>query len=245
MLCCVAECTYVFAFKPIRLDLSSFGAAFVVVSYVRLGLSLETLLDPGWRFIQESLYGRVVFMSDEHTDEQAPIDDSVLQSTDYSDCIPGTTRISKHCDPVPCEPTIPPFWNDWRHHCLHYGHGPNATSFINVNSVPFLGVWYYRFQMMKSCLVTKNLTPMSDRELLVQHMVDIEKATAEFREASERKHATSSHMNSSGKRFPTRSIVQRRLSIYNWNPGPPSGKRRCLRTTNCRKVACHYLAGGV
>ena len=61
---------------------------------------------------------------------------------------------------------------------------------------------------------------MSDREILVQHMVDIEKASAEFREASERKHATSSHMNSSGERFATRSIVQRRLSIYNWNPGP-------------------------
>ena len=48
-----------------------------------------------------------VFISDEHTDQQASKDDSVLQSTDYSDCIPGTTRSSKHCDPVPCEPTIP------------------------------------------------------------------------------------------------------------------------------------------
>ena len=65
---------------------------------------------------------------------------------------------------------------------------------------------------------------MSDREILVQHVVEIEKASAEFREASERKHATSSHMNSSGKRFATRSIVQRRLSIYNWNPGPRRGK---------------------
>ena len=65
---------------------------------------------------------------------------------------------------------------------------------------------------------------MSDREILVQHMVDVEKATAEFREASERKHATSSHMNSSSKRFATRSTVQRRLSIYNWNPGPRRGK---------------------
>ena len=51
---------------------------------------------------------------------------------------------------------------------------------------------------------------MSEHEILVQHMVDIEKATAEFREAPERKHATSSHMNSSSKRFATRSIVQRR-----------------------------------
>ena len=65
---------------------------------------------------------------------------------------------------------------------------------------------------------------MSDHEILVQHMVGIEKATAEFREASERKHATSSHMNSSSKRFATRSIVQKRLSIYNWNPGPRRGK---------------------
>ena len=54
-------------------------------------------------------------------------------------------------------------------------------------------------------------------------MVDIEKATAEFREASERKHATSSHMNSSRKRFATRSIVQRKMSIYSWNPGPRRG----------------------
>ena len=65
---------------------------------------------------------------------------------------------------------------------------------------------------------------MSEQENLVQHVVDIEKTTAEFREASERKHATSSHMNSSSKRFATRSIVQRKFSIYNWNPGPRGKK---------------------
>ena len=65
---------------------------------------------------------------------------------------------------------------------------------------------------------------MSEHEILVQHMVDIQMATAEFREASERKHATSSHMNSSSKRFETRSFVQGRLSIYNWNPGLRRGK---------------------
>ena len=53
---------------------------------------------------------------------------------------------------------------------------------------------------------------LSEREILVEHMMDIEKATAEFREASDRKHSTSSHMNSSSKRFATRSIVQRRLN---------------------------------
>ena len=61
---------------------------------------------------------------------------------------------------------------------------------------------------------------LSDHEILVQHLVDIERATAGFREAYERKHTTSCHMNSSRKRFATRSVVQKRLSIYNWNPGP-------------------------
>ena len=50
---------------------------------------------------------------------------------------------------------------------------------------------------------------MSEHEILVQNMVDIEKATTEFREASERKHATFSHMNSSSERFATRSIPKR------------------------------------
>ena len=69
---------------------------------------------------------------------------------------------------------------------------------------------------------------MSEHEILVQHMVDIQKATAEFREASKRKPATSSHMNSANKHFATRSVVQRRLSIYNWNPEPRRVKEDAL-----------------
>ena len=60
---------------------------------------------------------------------------------------------------------------------------------------------------------------MSHHEILVA-CGGYEKATAEFREASEIKLSISSHKNSSRKRFATRSIVQRRLSIYNWNLGP-------------------------
>ena len=78
---------------------------------------------------------------------------------------------------------------------------------------------YEEFDSSRTDLFTTSVT-MSEHEILVQHMVDIQKATAEFREASERKTATSSHKNSSSKHFATRSIVQRRLSIYNWNPGP-------------------------
>ena len=65
---------------------------------------------------------------------------------------------------------------------------------------------------------------MSHREVLVQQMVDIHKTAAEFRETSQRKPPTSSHTNSANKHFATRSIVQNRLSIYNWNPGPRRGK---------------------
>ena len=54
-------------------------------------------------------------------------------------------------------------------------------------------------------------------------MVDVEKATADFRQTSERRHDTSSQTNRAGNHFSNRSIVQKLLSIYNWNPGP---KRR-------------------
>ena len=65
---------------------------------------------------------------------------------------------------------------------------------------------------------------MSHHDVLVQHMVDIHKATAKFREASERKPATSSHTKSANKHFAIRSVVQKILSIYNCNRGPRRGK---------------------
>ena len=91
------------------------------------------------------------------------------------------------------------FGDELRHHCLRCGHDQNVTSFIHVSAAPFPSIWYCRFQMRLSCPATKNSTPqemifftswakLSDHEILVQHMEDIEKATAEFREASERKH---------------------------------------------------------
>ena len=69
--------------------------------------------------------------------------------------------------------------------------------------------------MMNSCPVMKNLihqeqiyfftswVKLSEHEILAQHMVDIQKATAKLREASERKRATFSHKKSSSKHFAT------------------------------------------
>ena len=51
------------------------------------------------------------------------------------------------------------FGNDWRHHCLHYGHGPNAISYIHNSSFPFLNAWNCPFQVMQSCQATRILSP--------------------------------------------------------------------------------------
>ena len=59
---------------------------------------------------------------------------------------------------------------------------------------------------------------------LARHTVDVQKATANFREASERRHDTPSQTNRFSKNTSNRSPVQKRLGIYNWNPGLRSGK---------------------
>ena len=58
------------------------------------------------------------------------------------------------------------FGNELKHHCLLYGHGLNAISFIHDNSVPFLSVWSCHFPMMKSFPVTKKLSPQEQITLL-------------------------------------------------------------------------------
>ena len=63
---------------------------------------------------------------------------------------------------------------------------------------------------------------------LVRHMVDVQKAVAEFRKASERRHDTSSQAYRLHKSISNRSPVQKRLSMYNWNPGPRRGKENAF-----------------
>ena len=68
-----------------------------------------------------------------------------------------------------------------------------------------------------------------DHEVIIEHhMVDIQKAAAQFREAAERNCASSSLAHRGSKSVPRRSPTQRRLSIYNWNPGPRRGKEGAL-----------------
>ena len=51
----------------------------------------------------------------------------------------------------------------------------------------------------------------------------VRKAVAEFREASARRHDTSSQEYHFDNNVPNRSLVQEELSIYSLNPGPRRG----------------------
>ena len=52
---------------------------------------------------------------------------------------------------------------------------------------------------------------MTSDEILTEHVVDIHRIKADFRDAFERMQASSSQAS---------GVKQKRLSIYNWNPGP-------------------------
>ena len=73
---------------------------------------------------------------------------------------------------------------------------------------------------MKSCAATKILSPQEQIILLRGSRLAL---TVSW-EASERRPATSSQTQGANKHFSTQSLVQRRLSIYSWNPGPRRGK---------------------
>ena len=74
-------------------------------------MSMETLQDPGRRFVQKkkkkAFVEDWVFVSGDSSDGQTVMDFPVLHSTDHSDCIPETPRVSKEFDSLPWEPTRP------------------------------------------------------------------------------------------------------------------------------------------
>ena len=65
---------------------------------------------------------------------------------------------------------------------------------------------------------------MSPHEVLAEHVVDIHKVMVDFRDAFERRQSSSSQTYGVNRYFSSQSHVQRRLSIYNWNPWPRRGR---------------------
>ena len=69
---------------------------------------------------------------------------------------------------------------------------------------------------------------MSPHDILPEHVVDIHKVEADFLDAFERNQSSSSQTHGVNKYFSSQSPVQKRLSIYNWNPGPRRGKENAF-----------------
>ena len=160
-------------------------------------------------------------------------------NTDYMrDGHRPTPKPSRQPDSLPWEPARPQykayiFGNVLRHHCLLYS--PDATSFFQDSSVPFLSARNGSFSIDAILSGYEDVVSsgtdhftmwvkVDPHEVLVHHMVDVQKATADFREASERRPATCSETNCASKHFCARSPIQRRLSIYKGNPWPRRGK---------------------
>ena len=69
---------------------------------------------------------------------------------------------------------------------------------------------------------------MTPDEILTEHVVDTHRIQADFRDAFERNQASSSQTYDVNKYLSSQSPVQKRLSIYNWNPGPRRGKEDAI-----------------
>ena len=60
--------------------------------------------------------------------------------------------------------------------------------------------------------------------ILAEHVVDIDRVVADFGDALEQIQSSSSQSHGVNKYFSSQSPVQKRLNIYDWNPGPRHGK---------------------
>ena len=162
-----------------------------------------------------------VFFSDEPSEGPNTVEVPMLHNTDHSEYIPETPRVSrlstsplwetakpqdKACFWKRIEAPVPPLRPRPKCDFLHPRQlSPFPDRLVLPLSNDEILSSYEEFDSSGTDLFT-SWVKMSDHEILVQHMVHIERAAAECREAYERKDATSSHMNSSRKRFATRSI---------------------------------------
>ena len=138
-LCVVVECMYVFAFEPLCLDQSFFGAAFAVRLLCQVGFVIgnpsgsrleivgrKPLWKNGSSSVMSILMNRPLLKI---LSSRAPITVTVSLGQ------PGfLNNVMLYPRPRHLATNLT-FGNDWRHHCPHCGHGPNATSYIRNSSV--------------------------------------------------------------------------------------------------------------
>ena len=137
-----------------------------------------------------------VFISSESSDEQNVTDFPVLHSIGQTDCIrddhPPTPRPSRQFDSLPWEPTRPQdnayFWERIEAPLPPLRPRPKCN-FIHPRQLrPFPERLELPFSNDEILCGYEEID--SQHEILVQHMVDIHEATADFRDASERKPAS-------------------------------------------------------
>ena len=66
-------------------------------------------------------------------------------------------------------------------------------------------------------------------------MVDIRRIAADFRDAFERTQTSAARASGVNKFFTSQSPLQRKLSVYNWHPGPRRGAEDAVEKQNAGK----------
>ena len=97
-----------------------------------------------------------------------------------------------------------PSGKELRHHCLAYDQGAILSTQINQLS-PFPERLMLPFSSLLGHRPVHRVVKTDTHATLVRHMVDVQNATEYFREASERRHDTSSQTNRFNKSFSNRS----------------------------------------
>ena len=82
---------------------------------------------------------------------------------------------------------------------------------------------------------------MTPEDIWAEHVVDIRRITADFRNAFERSETLATRASGVNKFFTCQSPVQRRLSVYNWNSEPQRGKEDAIEkqiatSSHCKKL---------
>ena len=173
---------------------------------------------PFWILVGES-FKKVfleewVFVGGDSSDEQNVMDFHVAHSTEHTDCIPETPRISRQFDSLPWEPTKPQdkaYFRERTEAPLPPSRPRPKCNFIHPRQLsPFPERMELPFPSDKILSGYEDIVSsgtdqftawvkMNPHEVLIHHMFDVQRATADFREASERKPATSSQTNRASK----------------------------------------------
>ena len=202
-------------------------------------VSLETLLDPGWRFLEESPCG---IMGLHHRPLLTTLSSRAPISVTASLGQPGFLNnvILYPVRPQRLEAPLPPLRP--RPKC-NFIHPQQLSPFPERQKLPFSSdAILSGFEDIVSS-GSDHFTmwvKVRPHEVLAEHVVDIHKVMTDFREASERRKASSSQTCGVKKYFSSQSPMQRRLNIYNWNPGPRRGKEDAFEKQISGEMAYCY-----